>query len=260
MSSLQDIEADCVIKLILFQFADMAAKTEQGLSENCYKMVIDLQNAKTSQDTVEYYNEWANDYESDENALNYRLHIELVEFLEAVWTENNKSTLKILDIGAGTGLVAEVLRKKGIGKQIDAVDGSDKMLEKAKKKGLYDSTYCHVVETKTDMPAELACGSYDVVTLCAAMMRTNMIQPGCVRHFVNSVRPGGLIVFSLTTPIRQEELEFNITLERESFRLQQEGRWQLVNMRFVKKYRDSMVERTDEKNISAYLYCYKRLK
>ena len=50
---------------------------------------------------------------------------------------------KVLDCAAGTGLVAEVLRRKfGFVGEIDAIDGCAEMLEKAKEKKIFNKLVC----------------------------------------------------------------------------------------------------------------------
>ena len=51
------------------------------------------------------------------------------------------SDLRILDVGAGTGLVGNVLRDHGY-RNIDALDISQKMLDEAKKLNIYKNMFC----------------------------------------------------------------------------------------------------------------------
>ena len=48
----------------------------------------------------------------------------------------------MIDIAAGTGQVAVKLRQDGFTGRIDAVDGCQAMLDKAKERGLYTELIC----------------------------------------------------------------------------------------------------------------------
>ena len=48
--------------------------------------------------------------------------------------------VKVLDLGAGTGLVGEALHNKGF-RNIDALEASAGMLKVAGEKGIYDKLY-----------------------------------------------------------------------------------------------------------------------
>ena len=233
------------------------------LSKRCIEIQRGLEyNAKNSHDTAEYYNEWAEDYENDELAMGYINHLKIVEFLETVIAghkkELNKSS-KIIDIAAGTGLVGEVLRKRGFSGQIDALDGSQGMLQVAKeKKGIYNQAFCHVIKPETEMPAELSSGQYDILIVCGAMVRPNVIHQECLQHFVNCVRPGGVIIFSLRNPLHQVELDYNVELAKVAFRLEQAKTWQLLDVKYLKSYRANFSEMKEDRNPGAFLYCYER--
>ena len=234
------------------------------ISERCFEIQRDLEyTAKNSHDTVKYYSQWAQDYESDEMAVGYSIHIKIVEFLETVLSNEdlnlNKSS-KIIDIAAGTGLVGEILRAKKFNGQIDAHDGSEGMLQVAKeKKGIYNTTFCHVIEPNSTMPVQLSSGLYDILIVCCAMVRSNVIHQECLHQFVKCVRRGGVILFSVRNPLHQVELDFNVALAKVSFSLEQSNVWQLLDVKYVKSYRSNFAEMKEDRNPGAFLYCYKRL-
>ena len=59
---------------------------------------------------------------------------------------------KIIDIAAGTGLAVVKLRQDGFTGRIDAVDGCQAMLDKAKERGLYTELICCKVGDGSAMP------------------------------------------------------------------------------------------------------------
>lgn len=90
---------------------------------------------KTPEDSVRYYRDWAARYDRDFAAqMDYRSP----EAVAAVFAGRG-GTGPVLDIGAGTGLVAEALARAGIG-PVDAIDISDEMLAVARAKGVCRQT------------------------------------------------------------------------------------------------------------------------
>ena len=55
----------------------------------------------------------------------------------------SRNEVKVLDVGAGTGMVARGLRAEGF-RHIDAVDASEAMLSVARRDNLYDNYYCEI--------------------------------------------------------------------------------------------------------------------
>lgn len=80
-----------------------------------------------------YYRDWAASYDQGfavEMQYNLPAHV-AAAFL------GSRGQGPVLDVGAGTGLVAEALRKMGFEETIDAVDFSTPMLERAAEKRIY---------------------------------------------------------------------------------------------------------------------------
>ena len=84
------------------------------------------------------YDQWAEQYESDlVDDLGYVAHLRTSEIFTDIVTDQ---TAQVLDLGCGTGLVGETLNHLGYG-CIDGSDYSEKMLEVAKRRGVYRATY-----------------------------------------------------------------------------------------------------------------------
>ena len=89
---------------------------------------------ETPGDNVDLYKKWANNYDqtfAQQRGYNYPAHIAHVlhEFSEV-------GDNPILDVGAGTGLVAEQILTNG-NRVIDAIDISEEMLTESITKGIY---------------------------------------------------------------------------------------------------------------------------
>ena len=91
------------------------------------------------------------------------VHTTINTFLEVVG--DSSKDIKIIDLGAGTGLVAVELKKHGF-TNIDGLDMSPEMLKKAKEKDVYQKYICEALtEKRLDIPT----GAYDVVLSVGAV-------------------------------------------------------------------------------------------
>ncbi|CAG2224792.1 unnamed protein product [Mytilus edulis] len=109
-----------------------------------------LFNTQLSSDQVaDYYDRWAENGRYDEEIKNTLKAPEITaKTTITLYDQSVRPSIEILDIGAGTGLVAEMLRKSGFQK-IDALDPSKGMLEKAKEKNLYRNYVCELLTKET---------------------------------------------------------------------------------------------------------------
>ncbi len=88
---------------------------------------------KTPDDNAQYYGEWAEEYDRDfAQTMGYVFPAQLVARFRVA---GGTAMEPILDVGAGTGLVAEGLKTDSL--TIDAIDISPEMLDVAASKGLY---------------------------------------------------------------------------------------------------------------------------
>lgn len=84
-------------------------------------------------------------------------------FVDVVGISNRN--IKILDVGAGTGVLGVLLVEHGL-TNVDALDISQKMLDRAKDKKLYKNYICKAMTGKRlDIPS----GTYDAIISCAAI-------------------------------------------------------------------------------------------
>ena len=94
--------------------------------------------------------------------------------------------MKILDAGAGTGMIGEMLVKQGY-TNIDALDISQNMLNEAKKKNVYNRLICAPL---SDVRIEqIQTAEYDV-TLCGGTIVYGQAKPVALDECIRHVRPG----------------------------------------------------------------------
>ncbi len=123
---------------------------------------------------------------------------------------------RILDAGAGTGLLGVALRERRF-TSLDGLDLSPAMLAEAERKGVYRS----LVEARLGARLPYEDAAYDAV-VSSGVLTTGHAPASSLDELVRVTRPGGHVVFTLrsdrTPPGYDEKLAG----------LREEGRWELV--------------------------------
>jgi predicted TPR repeat methyltransferase len=132
------------------------------------------------------YDIWAQAYDSDVGAVDdYLAPNETAKVAGAVLDR----TARIMDAGAGTGLLGEALKALGF-RNLVAVDYSDQMLEVARSKAIYAELHtCDLGQ-----PTGFATRSFDAVVSCGT---TSQMPSVSLQEFARLLRPGGKIVFGV---------------------------------------------------------------
>ena len=172
--------------------------------------------ARNNRELEDRYNQWAKRYDED-------LDRDFGWLGPALALEACKQYLttdaRILDAGAGTGLVGKMLAEAGY-RDLTAIDMSPGMLEEARLKAVYRDLHRMVLGEKLDFPDDSfdAVVSIGVLTLGHAPTRS-------LDELVRVTRPGGFVIFTLR-PDLYESAGFREVREE----LEAAGRWELVNM------------------------------
>ncbi|XP_046385479.1 uncharacterized protein LOC124155574 [Ischnura elegans] len=147
--------------------------------------------------TVKAYDEWADRYELDVNSSNYSGAISACKAIADYYPLSKRNDVKILDVGAGTGMIGSYL-KKNYFKNIDALDPSRKMLDKLREKKIYGTIWNDYIGFyQTHIPD----GYYDCAVTSGAFTDDH-IPVSSVCELVRIVKSGGVIC----TVIREENL------------------------------------------------------
>lgn len=138
-------------------------------------------------DSRRLYADWAQTYdESFARRRGYRLP----EAVAAAYAARG-GTGPVLDIGAGTGLVAERLAARGIG-PVDGVDISPEMLARAREKGCYRALH----EGDATAGLKLAPASYAGL-VSAGTFTLGHLGPEVLPALLTLGRPGVLVAISV---------------------------------------------------------------
>ena len=149
-----------------------------------------LQNAydlKSPDDNIKLYSVWADTYDiSFIDDMQYKLHFSVAE----EFVLNGGKGL-ILDVGAGTGAVAEALLQKAKF-CIEATDISEEMLKVADSKNIYKRSFF------SDLTKEIPVtnSSYDGVVSSGTFTHGH-VGPSSISELVRITKPGGLITISI---------------------------------------------------------------
>ncbi len=128
------------------------------------------------------YGKWAKTYdESFGEGWGYIAPREIAR----VYLAETGSNAPILDIGAGTGLVAEHLA----GEIVDGIDITPEMLEIANAKEIYRT----LIEGDLLQPLEMPDDEYGGVISCGTFTHGH-VGPGCLPELFRTTRPGALFV------------------------------------------------------------------
>lgn len=135
------------------------------------------------------YGAWAQTYDSAFGAgWGYVAPREIAQLLLAEAGEHTP----ILDIGAGTGQVAEHLQ----GALTDAIDITPEMLEIARTKGLYRN---HIVGDLLQ-PLDIADQAYGAVISCGTFTHGH-VGPDCLPELLRVTRPGAVFCCGTIAPV-----------------------------------------------------------
>ncbi len=170
--------------------------------------------SKDNRELEERYDQWSKDYDRDlSTEFEYRSPRRAAEVLAA----HVPRDARILDAGAGTGLVGEILASMGYQRMV-AMDLSQGMLEEARKKGVYEDFHQMVMGETLDYET----GSFDAV-ITVGVLTVGHAPASSLDELVRVTRPNGHIVFSL----RPDVYENSGFRERQD-ELESQGKWQLV--------------------------------
>lgn len=143
---------------------------------------------ETPEDSVRLYRGWAETYYTEFAATHgYRIPDQVAETFRAAGGEG-----PVLDIGAGTGLLAESLG----GLTVDGIDITPEMLAKARAKGLYRALY----EGDLLKPLAFEDGAYGGVISCGTFTHGH-VGPACFPELLRVTRPGALFVCGTIAPV-----------------------------------------------------------
>lgn len=145
---------------------------------------------KSSDDAKALYADWADSYDTGfGDAMGYVAPRKVAENFLA---EGGAGSEPVLDVGAGTGLLAEHLRAL----TVDAIDLSPEMLEQAAAKGLYRDRIVGNLQEPLALPSERYCG-----IVSSGTFTHGHVGPECLPELLRIARPGALFACGVVSAV-----------------------------------------------------------
>ena len=160
---------------------------------NSKKGLNDAYSVKTPEDNIKLYKVWASSYDDDFAKKNdYRSPVLISNYYDKY---SNKNDVPVLDVGAGTGLIAEVMNKKNT-IDIDAIDISPEMLESAKSKNCYNK----LIEADLTKNLDIDNNYYGAI-VSAGTFTHGHIGPNALDELLRVTKPSGLFVITIHSKV-----------------------------------------------------------
>jgi SAM-dependent methyltransferase len=180
------------------------------------KRVQWIYSSKDNKELEERYDQWAKDYDTD---LDEGFGWVGPKMAVKYFSKYVPKDARILDAGAGTGLVGELLAKEGY-KNLVAMDISEGMLEEAVKKGVYQEFHQMVMGETLDYAND----SFDAV-VSVGVMTVGHAPASSLDELIRITKPGGYIVYSLRPDVYRDS-----GFKEKQDSLEAKGKWKLVEV------------------------------
>ena len=173
-----------------------------------------IYSSRNNEELAERYDDWAKDYDTD---LEQDFEWAGPQRAAEVFAKHVPKDGRILDAGAGTGLVGKFLSENGYS-QLVAMDLSRGMLEEARKKNVYQEFHQMVMGE----PLGFSPDHFDAV-VSVGVLTVGHAPASSLDELIRITRPGGYVVFSLRPDVYETGgfKEMQAELERA-------GKWQLA--------------------------------
>ncbi len=173
-----------------------------------------IYSSRDNKELAERYDQWAKDYDEDlGEEFGWLGPQRAVEF----FIKYVPKDARVLDAGAGTGLVGELLANRGYNNLV-AMDLSKGMLEEARKKNAYREFHQMVMGE----PLDYATDSFDAV-ISVGVLTVGHAPASSFDELIRITRPGGYIVFSLRPDVHRDS-----GFREKQDNLEAAGKWKLV--------------------------------
>jgi len=180
------------------------------------KRVQWIYSSKDNKELEERYDQWAKDYDTD---LDEGFGWVGPRMAVTYFSKYVPKDARVLDAGAGTGLVGELLAKEGY-KNLVAMDISEGMLEEARNKGVYREFDQMVMGERLDYETD----SFDAV-VSVGVMTVGHAPASSLDELIRVTKPGGYIVYSLRPDVYRDS-----GFKERQDTLEAEGKWKLVEV------------------------------
>jgi predicted TPR repeat methyltransferase len=190
--------------------------SDTGRSESSQRTyVTDIAtSAKSSQEIVDIYDNWAEDYERRILSYGYSTPAVTAWFFGRYVKPEDGA---ILDAGAGTGMMGEILAPLSY-TDLVGIDVSANMLDLARSKGVYKELRVMELGGPLDLPTDAF-----AAVVSTGVFAAGHAPPESFEELIRVTKPGGQVIFSVRTDVYVEG-----GFQEKQEALEKEQRWQLV--------------------------------
>ncbi|KAJ8267177.1 hypothetical protein GJAV_G00139420 [Gymnothorax javanicus] len=181
-----------------------------------------------------FYDSWAETFEQDSSMLEYKAPFLVAERLSKSF-EGDRQKALVLDVGCGTGRASAWLKKMGF-QHFVGVDGSEKMLDLAKKKGIFQELRRCILGV-TALPFQD--GTFDAV-VTAGCLSHGHLEVTAMRELCQVTKPGGYVSFSSRGDTSHKD--YRNSLEHLLNQMESEGLWKRISVLEVEKWELGVTE------------------
>ena len=165
---------------------------------------LDLTHSRNDEDLQDVYKEWASAYDYDNDHLLGTVSQPLsVQIFQEYMKDKS---VRIIDVGCGTGLVGVELEKSGF-TNFDGIDISQEMIDIAKQRG-YSKLF--IGSLNSSLPFE---NNEYGAALCVGVFTHGHVGSDRLDELVRIVKPGGIICFTINEGV-YELYGFNSKIQK----------------------------------------------
>lgn len=185
----------------------------------------------SKEEMVNAYTEWSKNgkYDEDLNPTRYRGPVIATQALAEYFEKSERSSIRILDVAAGSGLLGQELAKFGF-TNIDALDPSEGMLDEAVKRNVYTKFICQYFDNNSDIP----CDSYDVLIISGGMGEGH-IPGNSIEKMQEIVKEGGLVVIVMRKEYLTYVEDYKDLIPRMK-QMEEDNKWKILSCKTVEGY------------------------
>ena len=172
--------------------------------------------SKDHEELAQRYDQWAKDYEQN---LQDEFDYVGPQLAVDVFGQYISKDAKILDAGAGTGLVGQLLYQQGY-HDLEAMDMSEGMLAEADKKKVYKALHQKILGEPLGLPSASFDAIISVGTFTAGHAPSNSFD-----ELIRVTKPGGYIIFTISSVVYEKD-EF----PQKMATLENSHQWELIKI------------------------------
>ncbi len=167
--------------------------------------------SKGNQDLADRYDTWAEEYDDDVLRFGYKIPALIAGFTGRYQPAGDAP---ILDAGAGTGIIGEILAPLGY-TNVHALDLSEGMLAVARRKGIYKELRQMVLGEHLDYPDH-----HFTCVIASGVLSLGHAPPESLDEMARITKSGGSVIFSVRADVYEEQ-GFKAKMDE----LEQAARW-----------------------------------